>query len=126
MKQILTMFITIDTTKSLHDDKDLINFILKKESCELSDKYQVYLYNTLSNKKRMMGIQWNNFNGHFSTHSEITFNPLGYLLTVNSLPTRNDLCNITSFKNFKYNEENSGPLLLPYLNIESPFIGKYE
>ncbi len=126
LKQILTMFLAIDNSGLLRGDKELVDFILKKENKTISDKYQVYIYNTFSNKKRRYGIQWNNLNGYMCTHSEITFNPFGYLLAIESPPPIETMTNITGFKNFDFNEQKNFVLPLFHLKTDKMFLGEYE
>lgn len=126
LKQILTMFIAIEHMGILKNDKELVNFILEKENNSLPDKYQIYLYNTISKHKRLYGIQWNNFNGRMNTHSEITFNPFGYFLTINSLPPINTMTNITDFKKFQFNEQKKYKIPLFYLKTDNMFLGQYD
>ena len=125
LKQILTMFLSVDKSGYLQKDKKLVSYLLDKESNDLPEKYKVYLYNTLSDKSRMMGIQWNNINNIFCTHSEISFNPFGYFLAVDSPPSRNDLTDITIFNKYKFNQEANGKVNLVFLNIDTMFLGHY-
>ena len=126
LKQILTMFIAIEHMGILKNDKELVNFILEKENNSLPDKYQIYLYNTISKHKRLYGIQWNNFNGRMNTHSEITFNPFGYFLTVNSPPPIDTMTNITDFKKFQFNEQKKYIIPLFYLKTDNMNLGQYD
>lgn len=126
LKQIITMFLAIEHSGFLKNDKELVNFILEKDNNSLPDKYQIYLYNTISNHKRLYGIQWNNFNGRMNTHSEITFNPFGYFLTVNSLPPIDTMTNITDFKKFQFNEQKKFIIPLFYLKTDNMNLGQYD
>lgn len=126
LKQILTMFIGIDHSGFLKNDKVLTQFILEKENKELPEKYQIYIYSTISDKKRMYGIQWNNLNGRMNTHSEITFNPFGYFLAVNSAPPIESMTNITNFKNYDFKEKKGFIIPLIFLKTDEMFLGHYE
>lgn len=126
LKQILTMFIGIDHSKFLSNDKLLTSFILEKDNKELPDKYQIYIYNTISDKKRMYGIQWNSLNGRFNTHSEITFNPFGYFLAVDSEPPIEGMTNITNFKNYDFKEKKGFIIPLIFLKTDKIMLGEYE
>jgi hypothetical protein len=126
LKQILTMFIGIDHSKFLSNDKLLTSFILEKENKELPYKYQIYIYNTISDKKRMYGIQWNTLNRRMNTHSEITFNPFGYFLAVDSEPPIESMTNITNFKKYNFNESKGFIIPLTFLKTEKMFLGEYE
>ena len=125
LKQILTMFIGIDHSKFLMNDNLLRKFILEKENKDLPDKYQIYIYNTISDKKRMYGIQWNNLNGIMNTHSEITFSPFGYFLAVESAPPISSMTNITDFKNYNFNESKGFVIPLIFLKTNKMFLGQY-
>lgn len=126
LKQILTMFIGIDRSGFLRKDKLLTRFILERDNKELPEKYQIYIYSTISDKKRMYGIQWNSLNGKFNTHSEITFNPFGYFLAVDSAPPIESMTNITNFKKYNFNESKGFIIPLTFLKTEKMFLGHYE
>jgi hypothetical protein len=126
LKQILTMFIGIDHSKLLMNDQSLTSFILEKENKDLPEKYQIYIYNTISDKKRMYGIQWNNRNGRMNTHSEITFSPFGYFLAIDSSPPISNMTNITNFKKYNFNESKGFIIPLIFLKTDKMFLGEYE
>lgn len=126
LKQILTMFLAIDHSGYLRDDKNLVEFILEKENKSLPDKYQIYLYITISKHKRLFGIQWNNLNGTFNAHSEITFNPFGYFLAIDSPPPIETMTNITQFKDYNFNENTHFIIPLFYLKTDDKFLGQYK
>lgn len=125
LKQILVMFVTIDHMGYLNRDKELVNFLLEKENQNLPEKYGIYIYNTISNKHRMMGIQFNNLNG-FSTHSEITFNPFGYVLTIDSLPPSKEQVNIANFNKFQFNQQVKINCNLCFLKTDTMLLGHYD
>lgn len=126
VKQILTMFLGVDHIGLLRDDKEVVSFLLNKENKILPEKYQIYIYNTISIHKRMYGIQFNNINNNFNTHSEITFYPFGYFLTVDSSPPINKMTNITKFKEFSFNKEENYTIPLIYLKTEEIYLGLYK
>jgi len=126
LKQILTMFLAIEHMGILKNDKELVNFILDKDNNSLPAKYQIYLYTTISKHKRLYGIQWNTINGRMNTHSEITFNPFGYFLTVNSPPPIDTMTNITDFKKFQFNEQKKYIIPLFYLKTDNMHLGQYD
>ena len=126
LKQVITMFLAIDHSNFLRNDKELVNFILEKDNNSLPDKYQIYLYNTISKNKRLYGIQWNNLNGVMNTHSEITFNPFGYFLTVDSSPPIKTMTNITEYKKFQFNESNNHIIPLFFLKTDKMHLGQYD
>jgi hypothetical protein len=58
--------------------------------------------------------------------SEINFQPFGYLLAEDSMSAHRDMLDITSFGQYKYDEEVKIKMTTRYLNVTSPFIGKYD
>lgn len=127
IKQILTMFMSADKSGHLRSQKDLVEFLLDKESSHMPEKYGVHLYSTLSEKKRMMGysVVYDPRLG-IQKWSEINFQPFGYLLTEESKPAHEHMCDITNFGNINYDEELSLEISTAYLNIESLWIGTYK
>jgi hypothetical protein len=117
------MYIGIDHSGFLKKDKVLTQFILEKENKELPEKYQIYIYSTISDKKRMYGIQWNNFNGRVNTYSIITFNPFGYFLAVDSAPPIDSMTNITNFKKYDFNESKGFLIPLIFLKTDKMLLG---
>ena len=126
LKQILTMFMSADKGKQLSSEKELVDFLLNKESSSLPSKFKVYLYTTLSKHKRMIGpcVVYDPELG-IQKWSEINFQPFGYLLADDSFPAHPDMVDISSFSNYKYNQRAVIALVLPYLHIETPQIGFY-
>lgn len=125
LKQILTMFLGVEHIGVLREDKELVSFLLNKESDQLPDKYQIYIYNTLSINQRMFGLQFNNLNNQFNTHSEITFYPFGYFLTIDSEPPIDTMTNITKFKHFKFNKIENYTIPLIFLKTDINLLGCY-
>jgi hypothetical protein len=58
--------------------------------------------------------------------SEINFQPFGYLLSEDSKPAHEHMCDITNFGKINYDKELSVEISTPYLNVESPWIGTYK
>jgi hypothetical protein len=127
LKQILTMFLSIDKTGHLRSNPDLVNFILHKEYTKLPFIYNVYLYSTLSVKSRMLGFCWvaGDTKG-MQKWSEISFKPFGYFLTEESLPPNEHVLNISGFGNYSYDQEVSFGIKTNYLNVDSVLIGTYK
>lgn len=126
IKQILTMFMSADKSGHLQSQKDLVSYLLEKESKKLPERYQVYLYYTLSPKKRMVGysIVWDPVLGA-QKWSEINFQPFGYLLTEDSKPAHKYMCNISRFSQIDFGKTVELDLSAIYLPIENVAIGQY-
>ena len=126
IKQILVMFMSADKGGYLRSQKGLVEFLMNKESVKMPDKYGVYMYSTLSAKKRMLGYSiFCDPKRGVQKWSEINFEPFGYFLTEDSQPAHYQMCDITSFSKVSYDEELSVQISTAYLNVESPFIGDY-
>lgn len=127
LKQILTMFMSADHSKHLSSQKELVDFILDKEKVRMPRQYKVYIYSNHSNKKRMMGYQIV-FKPTLGVQkwSEINFEPFGYLLAEDSGPAHKDMCDISSFGDFAYNQEVNFKMSTAYLQVDSPWIGEYK
>lgn len=127
IKQIITMFMSADKSGHLRSQKDLVEFLLDKEAIGLPEMYKIYLYTSLSVKKRMMGysIIYDPILG-VQKWSEINFQPFGYLLSEESKAAHKDMCDISSFGKYKYDEKISAEITTAYLHVESPWIGTYK
>ena len=121
------MFMSIEKTEILRSRKDLVNFILEKEKIGLPDKYKLFLYSTLSPKKRMFGYSYvYDEKLGMQKWAEINFQPFGYLLAEDSGPAHEHMCEISNFGDFKYNEVVNIQITTVYLNVDSPIIGRYK
>jgi hypothetical protein len=127
IKQILTMFMSADKSGHLRSQKDLVEFLMNKESVGMPEKYSVFLYSNLSQKKRMMGysIVYNPKLG-IQKWSEINFHPFGYLLAEESKAAHEHMCDISNFGNIEYDKVLSMIISTAYLNVESEWIGTYK
>ncbi len=127
IKQILSMFMSVDKAGNLRRDQQLVDFILNKKSVHLPNKYKVFLYSTLSKYKRMMGYQIvQTPDKGIQYWSEINFQPFGYLLAIDSEKAHEDMLDISEFGSFEYDELIPVKITTAYLNVNSPYIGIYE
>jgi len=127
LKEIIAMFMSADKTGSLRGIAGMKEFILNKSSKDLPKSIDIYMYCSLSYKKKFIGYS---IMGQYPSTiinqlSEINFEPYGYVLTIDSQPPRNDMKKITTFKNSTYNLNEKVVLELPYLKVEHPIIGIY-
>lgn len=124
LKQILYMFMCIDSSDMLLKSKGLKHFILDKESNDMPQELRVFLYHTYSISLRNGWSFIRNETGYHST-GELTFRPLGLVYTLDSEPIRNDYLDITSFKNFKFNEIVKMNLSMPFFTPKGYVPGMY-
>ncbi len=124
LKQILAMFMSIDSSGQLLELKGLKEFILDKDSNDLPTSLKVYLYHTFSKSVRN-GWGFMRTEKGYHTLGELTFPPFGFVYTINSQPIRGDYFEITTFKNYRFNQTIQTRLALPFLNPKSYIPGIY-
>lgn len=127
VKQILTMFLSADITKSVLSIPKMQSFILNKNSKEFPEEIKILMYCNCSPIKKMLGYSvgmFPSFHGICSL-SEINFEPFGYILAIGDVKTKIPYCNITSFLRFEYDEKVRMRMVLPYLKVREPIIGLY-
>jgi hypothetical protein len=126
IKQILIMFMSADKSGYLRSQKDLVAFLMNKDSIGLPERFGIHLYSTLSARKRMIGFSFvADPKLGLQKWSEINFQPFGYLLTEDSIPAHEYMCDISNFGNISYGKELSVEISTAYLIVESPLIGTY-
>lgn len=126
LKQITVMLMANEGTNCFQQNQQLKDFVLNKESKILPENFDVYLYCSLSNKKKILGYSMGgNKSGLIMIGAEINFHPFGYLLIIKSSATKIEIPCINSFLDYDYNEEKIFSISLPYLKIEKPIIGIY-
>lgn len=124
LKQILAMFMAIDTSDQLLNLEGLANFILDKDSKDLPVGLRIFMYHTVTKRVRNgWGIARTEKGYHHL--GEITFPPFGVVYALNSEPTRNDFYEITNFKDFKFNQTVQTRLSIPFLTPKTYIPGLY-
>lgn len=101
LKQIISMFLGINTVEFSENNKELSHFVRNPDSKELDERFQVFTYLNTKGIKRYIPLTavGNIKTAENTLCSEITFPPFGFVLTVNSEIVRRDfLINITNFK----------------------------
>lgn len=111
IKQVISMFISMNTSSFTDSHPDLLRFVLNTKEKYLPEKYKVYMYLNDTGINRHIPIMYNSKYGFLS---EITFSPLGFVLSFDELNPLLILYDITSFKNS--NPEYEGEVLFE-LNV---------
>lgn len=114
-KQILTMFIALDSGDFLIKQPNLKRFLLEKENRNFTDKIEIFMYLTSSINLRN-ALSFTNMDGYFRTHGEISYRPFGFHISIDSPPINRPFLSITHFKEFSYNQEVD--LLLPLRHLD--------
>jgi hypothetical protein len=106
IKQIITMFFSINSNSFNIYEPELVKFILNRDRKYLSRKYRIYCYYNVEGSLRYLGRsaigELNN--SKIYNVSEITFPPYGFVLTFDSEPPDVRLTEITHFANYSYDE----------------------
>lgn len=127
VKQILTMFLSADTSGSILKVPKLQKFLLDKKSRNFPKNIKILMYCNCSVNKKMIGYSiglFPNFEGVCSL-SEINFKPFGYILVIGEAKSWIPYGNATPFLNFAYNEVQNVEMELPYLKVGTSIIGQY-
>lgn len=118
LKQVMAMFMAIDSSKQLLELKGLKEFVLNKNLQEFPIGLRIYIYQTNSISIRNGWSVMRTEKG-YHTVGELTFSPFGFVYTLNSQPIREDYYEITPFKDYKFNQSIQTRLALPFLNPKS-------
>lgn len=105
LKQIISMFLSINDDWYFEEYPELSDFVRNPESNSLPEKFQVFSYLNNEGNFRHIPHQIISNNGLIIKGTEITFPPYGYMLTFDSVNQLSKLNNITGFKNFSLDEE---------------------
>jgi len=127
LKQIITMFFSVNPETFRVPNEELVRFILNKETRYLSPKYRFFVYYNSTGKFRASGgsALLDTNTGRMSVISEITYPPFGYVMIMSSEPPDDRLFEITHFARYDYNEFVVMPLELPVLPTHLPIPGDY-
>ena len=107
IKQIVSMFISINYGGFIKDYPILKSFILQKQNKIFDNRIRIFTYYNLEGGLRYEpNLTLYNIKSNNALHlSEITFPPLGFLMVMNDGEVDNRLTEITSFINFNYEDE---------------------
>lgn len=128
LKQIVTMFFSVNADTFGKVSPELVKFILNREAKDLPPKYRFFVYYNTTGTFRFAGMvaKLDLFSSRKITlMSEITYPPLGYLITIDSEPPDNRLFEITHFSTYDYNEFKVMTLKLPVLPTHLVYPGDY-
>lgn len=125
LKQVLSMFMCLDSGGELLRLKGLTEFILNKNSQNLPPNIRIFMYHTVSKEVRN---GWGMVNSGGSTHilGEITYPPFGFVYALDSEPIRDDFFEITRFKNFKFNQTFQVRIDIPFISPKTYIPGLYQ
>jgi len=131
IKQIVTMFFSVNGPTFRESHPDLVRFVLNKERKYLDPKISIYTYLMSEGSAiREMGITGT---GIFkedkmiqtSVLSELSFPPLGYVMTFGTNPPDERLVEISHFSRYDYNDWRIMFLKIPALPVHMHIPGDY-
>jgi len=97
LKQIVSMFISMNETWFTNQYPELLEFVRNPEYKLLTNKYRLYCY--LNNEGQMRTLRWNYTNTH-GIICEFAFRPFGYVLNIEETETIDNLTDISYFNDF--------------------------
>lgn len=129
LKQIISIFININTLHFTNKHPELLEFVRNPLCAELPRKYKVYAYLNIEGNLRQFAYTYTN---KVATIVEFAFPPIGFVLNIDNpslLGPNERVTEITEFKNFtdsKYNQFSIGlfknptysPIFLDYRTKE--------
>jgi hypothetical protein len=132
IKQIITMFFSVNSETFCTANPELVRFVLDKERKNLSPKYRFFVYYNTTGRFRYTGIVGQmQVDDQFTSMSkprlmsEITFPPYGYLMTIDSEPPDTRLIEISHFADHDYTQFREMHMKLPVLPTHTIYPGDY-
>ncbi|HZO90247.1 MAG TPA: hypothetical protein VFB38_18110 [Chthonomonadaceae bacterium] len=127
IKQIVTMFCSVNSPKMAAKYPALVDFVLCKEKRYLPPKFRFFVYYNIEGCYRYAGITagMRIDRGKHSLFSEISFPPFGYVMALDSEPPDERLFEITHFSRYRYNDFLDTEMHLPVLPTHLALPGDY-
>lgn len=128
LKQILMMFISVDSSGALRNLDGVVDYLMDKTSIAFPEDIDIYIYSNHSPFKRMVGycVVGDINRDEIYRWSEINYQPFGYFLTIKSPPPNEYMVKITDFKNIPFDKSVAMTLNTMYLKVGNIIIGQYE
>ncbi len=127
IKQICTMFFSVNRPQFREKHRALEYFVRNRESHALPENYKVYAYFMGAGKPRSIGVagRLNIETGQADVFTELSFPPYGYVMAFKDVKPHPDLYDITFFRRYHYGEFGVVNLRLPVLPTHLPLPGDY-
>lgn len=133
VKQIITMFFSVNPVGFAAANDELVGFVLNRHRRYLSPKYRLFAYYNPSNRFRTMNVAGKldvNVDtlevAQMSVFTEISYWPFGYILTLDSPPPDQRPFDITHFSRYEYGQYSVTHVLLPILPPVGPYSGVFD
>lgn len=115
IKQVISMFFSLNHIKLRDTHPKLINFILSKEQKKLPKGIRIYAYNYLVGGLRYLSNNILYSKGTIYNLSEILFPPVGFVMSIDGGKPDDRLTEITWFASYDYDEKINHVHSLNYL-----------
>lgn len=125
LKQIVTMFFSVNSERFAAANPDLVRFVLNRESQFLPPRFRFFAYYTLGMMRTVGVTAMLTLGGDTKVVSEIAAPPLGYVMTIDSGPPDPRLFEITHFCRYGYYEVVQAEIRASVLPVATPFPGDY-
>jgi hypothetical protein len=132
IKQILSMFLTINSLAFRDKYSDLVSFILNKQAKHLHPRYRIYIYFNHGGMHRAtpisakLDLKTSTMQPlRISLMTEISYPPFGYLMTIDSEQPDPDVVDITYFSTYDYNQLKTLSMDYPVYPTYTLFPGDY-
>lgn len=127
IKQIATMFFSVNTDQFRRANPELEAFVLNRDRKYLPPRYRFFVYFTAEGRSRAVGTSGMLHLGSGAMHvmTELTYPPYGYLLVFDNSAPDDRLFEITHFARYDYGQFDVMELRLPVLPTHTSFPGDY-
>lgn len=128
IKQIVSMFFSVNPHGFGYANEDLVRFVLNRESKYLKPKFKFYMCFNLSDRSRQSGVSGMlslNDGVAMRAFSEISFVPFTYVMCLDSTPPDKRLVDISFFANYGFNDWKDVQMRIPVLPIYTWIPGDY-
>lgn len=123
LKQIITMFFSINSAQFCDAHPELVKFVLDKDKKCLSQQYRFFVHYNISRRFMNIGLgaRVDTKTRNICVFSAMNYFPYGYVMTFDSSPPDTRLVEITHFSTYSYNEFKIMEIKLPVLATNSKF-----
>lgn len=131
IKQIVSMFFSINPPRFTEVQHELARFVLYKEQKYLSPQVKIYAGYLWSDRSRSAGVtgslQLDDPSGRTQTriYSELSFFPFSYILSLDSPPPEHPMLDISFFANYGYDDFATLHLPIPTVSVYTAFPGDF-
>jgi hypothetical protein len=127
LKQIITMFLSVNSSEFGHTHPELVSFVLDKEKTGLLQRYACYLALFRGPMARCIGLagSMNVATSEMDFLTEIAYPPFAYVMSVDTPRDVLPIGNISNFMTYGYNQQDDIKLHMVVGFGHTPFPADY-